>query len=563
MSGTIAAEPPRQPKRRGREMDPRPPQKKTRATPPAWPADSVARWPLEKLLPSATNPRTHSDAQVAQIAASMEEWGWTIPVLCDETGRVIAGHGRIAAARLLGFAEVPVMIARGWTDDQKRAYLLADNKLATNAGWDEAALAAELRELNLHGYQIDLVGFSAQELESLLQPLEAAPPEEPELPELPAVATSRPGDVWRLGDHRIICGDSTHPETVALLFGEEKARAVHADPPYGMGKEADGIANDNLYGEKLDRFQLEWWNVWRAHTEPNGSGFIWGRAADLWRLWYAAGLATLEPVTLRNEIVWDNKTIAGMASDEMTQFPETTERALFFQLGRHVFLVNQTKDDFWPGWEPLRAWLAAERDKAGWSAGDVRRIVGNHMHGHWFGRSQWVFITEDNYTKLQAAANGQAFTRSYADLLAEYQQAAAIFKGEVRDPRQAAFNAGRPYFDNAHEVMRDVWEFPRVHGEERFGHATPKPVAMIERICRSLTREGEILAEPFVGTGSGLLAAERTGRRCFGAELEPLYVDVAVKRWQSLTGQIATLEATGEDFEAVYAQRKIATPDLP
>ena len=142
---------------------------------PAWAADSVERWPIDELLPYARNSRTHSDEQIAQIVASMKEFGWTIPVLADEGGMILAGHGRILAARVLGYAEVPVMIARGWSDAQKRAYVIADNKLAENAGWDLDILKIEMADLGEIGFDLDLIGFSEAEVEDLLKEPETEP----------------------------------------------------------------------------------------------------------------------------------------------------------------------------------------------------------------------------------------------------------------------------------------------------------------------------------------------------------------------------------------------------
>jgi hypothetical protein len=201
--------------------------------------------------------------------------------------------------------------------------------------------------------------------------------------------------------------------------------------------------------------------------------------------------------------------------------------------------VNQTKDDYWLGWELIRTWLVAERDRAGFTNRDVNVICDNNMAGHWFSTSQWTFLSAANYAKLEVAAGGRAFTRPYAELHAEYKQLLAIFKGDVRDPRRLAFNAARPYFDNAHDVMRDVWEFTRVTGDDRFGHATPKPVAMMERVVRSSSRAGDIILEPFGGTGSTLMAAETTGRAGYLMELTPAYCDVIVERWERHTGQTA------------------------
>lgn len=521
-----------------------------------WPATEVVMRPIDSLRPRPNNPRTHSAEQVEQIARSMREWGWTNPVLIEEDGTIIAGHGRVLGGKSNGYTDVPCLIAHGWSPEQIRAYVIADNKLAENAGWDEKLLRLELEDLKAADYQLDLIGFAEGELQKLLADPEPPPDNDgrDNVPDAPAVTITAVGEVWVCGRHRIMCGDSTIDEQVAIAMNGERARLLHADPPYGMGKEIDGVTNDNLYGEKLDRFQLAWWKSWRQFLEPNGSAYIWGNAPDLWRLWYR-GLEESEPLTLRNEIVWDKKSIAGMASEDLTQFPIASERCLFFQLGRHVFLVNQTKDDYWEGWEPIRRWLCEERDRAGWKPADIKRIVENHMYGHWFGKSQWVFISRENYERLQRAGGGKAFTRPYDDLQREYTTAAKIFKGEIRDPRAAEFRAARPFFDNAHAVMRDVWEFSRVSGDERFEHATPKPVDMIERAIRSSAREGELVVEPFVGTGSTLIAAHKCQRRLFGMELEPRWVDVTVRRWQSYSGLKAVLEGDGRTFDEVESER--------
>src|SRR5215471_8542251 len=180
----------------------------TAAAPPklrGWPAEAVELWPLTRLIPYARNPRTHSDAQIAQLCGSMREWGWTIPVLIDEQGGIIAGHGRILAAQRLGFEQAPVMIARGWSDAKKRAYVIADNKLALNAGWDIELLTSEVQELQASSFDLSLIGFNVSEIDDLLAG--AAIPDEP-APPLPKIAASRLGDLWLCGEHRVICGDA-------------------------------------------------------------------------------------------------------------------------------------------------------------------------------------------------------------------------------------------------------------------------------------------------------------------------------------------------------------------
>ena len=186
--------------------------------------DTVEAWPIDRLIPYGRNARTHSDGQVAQIAASMVEFGWTNPVLADSQGNVIAGHGRLAAAKSLGMDSVPVVILDHLTEAQRRAYILADNKLALNAGWDDETLAAELHALNAEGYDLDLIGFSAEELDALMAPLDdegdgGAGEGEDEIPEPPADPVTRPGDLWILGKHRLLCGDSTILADVEKVLG--------------------------------------------------------------------------------------------------------------------------------------------------------------------------------------------------------------------------------------------------------------------------------------------------------------------------------------------------------
>src|SRR6185437_12741353 len=178
-------------------------------------AKIIEQWSIERLIPYARNARTHSDAQVAQIAGSIREWGWTTPVLVDESGMLIAGHGRVLAARQLGLTEIPVMVARGWTEAQKRAYVIADNKLALNAGWDVELLKVELTDLRAMGADLGLVGIEDGELAELFADRGAGLTDPDDVPDLLPAPVSVLRDVWVLGRHRLVCGDSTNPEAVA------------------------------------------------------------------------------------------------------------------------------------------------------------------------------------------------------------------------------------------------------------------------------------------------------------------------------------------------------------
>jgi hypothetical protein len=222
-------------------------------------ADRIELWPIDHLRPYERNPRTHSEAQVDQIAASMVEFGWTNPILIDESAGILAGHGRLFAARTLGLAEVPVIRFEHLSEAQKRAYLIADNQLALQAGWDDALLAEELAWLREERFDLDLVGFDASELERLLALADGdtAPDDaEDEVPEPPEDAVSKPGDLWVLGNHRVLCGDATALADVERVLGGQLADMVFCDPPYGVnyasspkdrlrGKHRP-ILNDNL-----------------------------------------------------------------------------------------------------------------------------------------------------------------------------------------------------------------------------------------------------------------------------------------------------------------------------
>ena len=513
-------------------------------------AERIELWPVEKLQPYAKNARTHSDEQVEQIAASMREFGFTNPILVDSQDGIIAGHGRLMAAKRLQLPQVPVIVLDHLTDEQRRAYILADNKLALNAGWDNQLLTEELLQLQAEGYDLELTGFSDEELDDLLD-VEELPPgdaDDEDVPEVQAEAVSQPGDVWVLGKHRVMCGDSTSIADVEKLMAGATAQLLHADPPYGMGKASDGVANDNIYEDDLDKFQMEWWATFRTFLVDNASAYIWGNAPDLWRLWYRGGLGDSEHLELRNQIVWDKKNIAGMKSDLMTQYPITTEHCLFFQLGQQ-FRGNINTEDFPESWEPLRSYMEGEAKAAGIGAGDIKRVCGVSMYGHWFTRSQFNLIPEKHYQALAAEYAGR-FARPWRELKAEWNR--------VKGGPTSEIQGARSYFDNAHDIMRDVWEFPRVTGDERHGHATPKPVAMMERVMKSSLPKGGLCVEPFGGSGATLMGAEKAGRVCYTMELQGKYCDVIVKRWEQFTGKKATLEADGRTFDEVAGNAKQA-----
>ena len=217
-----------------------------------WPADRLERWPIERLIPYANNARRHSEADLDKLAASIRKWGWTTPVLVDEEGNLLAGHGRIAAAPRAGVTSIPVIVARGWSEEEKRAYRLADNQLAARASWDFEQLRKELQELGFAGFDVGLIGFEPDQLEIVLAGLGSSGLTDPDsVPEVPDKPVTRPGDIWVLDDHRIGCGDSTSAVDVTPVLAGSEPHLMVADPPYGVNYEPSWRARRNLSRGKL------------------------------------------------------------------------------------------------------------------------------------------------------------------------------------------------------------------------------------------------------------------------------------------------------------------------
>ena len=483
---------------------------------------------ISSLTPDPTNARKHDGKNLKAIENSLLTFGQRKPICVTPDSIVVAGNGTLEAAKNLGWTEIA--IARtpvGWTWDQIKAFALADNRTAELAEWDDKVLADQLLELDANGWELEELGF-----ENLEPPLNPELLEEDEIPSAPVDPISKIGDIWQLGEHRVMCGDSTNMEHVAKLTNCKKAGLLHADPPYGMGKENDGVQNDNLYSDKLDAFQMLWWKTWRKHLEDNASAYIWGNPEGLWRLWWRGGLADSERLTFRNEIVWDQVTGVSWGKDGMANlrsYAPMGERCLFFMIGEQGF--NNNADNYWDGFEPIRIYLYEQRELMGWNNKIVAKFFGFHprMADHWFSKSQWSFPQKEQYERLQTESKNDAFKRDYDSLKRDY------------DSLKREFYATRSYFDSGHDKMTDLWPAPRVMGEERHGHATPKPLELMQRVMKSSAPEHGLVFEPFGGSGSTLIGAEQTGRICYTMELTPAYVDVIVKRWENLTGKTAEL----------------------
>ena len=395
-------------------------------------------WPVEKLIPYDRNARTHSDEQIEQIARSIQEFGFTNPILVDTGAGILAGHARLRGALRAGLPQVPVIVLDHLTEIQKRAYILADNKLALNAGWDDELLAKELAALQQDGFDPSLTGFSDAELAELLAQ-DQPDQDDNAVPEPCDIAVSRIGDLWLLGPHRLLCGDATQPDSIATLMDGATANMVFTDPPYNVNYEGAGgdrIANDNL-GERFEAF------LRRACTNilDTASGAVY----------------------------------ICMSSSQL----HTLHRA-FTEAGGH--------------WSTFIIWAK------------------NHFT---LGRSN--------------------YQRQYEPILYGWKQGADHFWCGARD-------------------QGDVWLFDKPVANDL--HPTMKPVELIAQAIRNSSRSGELVLDPFGGSGSTLIACEKTGRLARLVEIDPIYVDVTIHRWQKFTGDQAVLSGDGRAFAEIARSRE-------
>ncbi len=401
----------------------------------------IESWNLERLLPYAKNARTHSAAQVSQIAASIVEFGFNNPILADSGGSIIAGYGRFLAARQLDLKEVPVIVLDHLSDSQKRAFRIADNKLALNAGWDEAMLRLELDALAARAVNLELTGFDERELKDLGRRIELRgnlDPDEAPKPE-PEVVTVL-GDIWILGDHRLLCGDGTGIQELRRVLDGRNCDLVFTDLPYNVdyvGKTARQLklANDNL-----------------------GAGF--------------------------------------------QEFLNAACRSLL-EVSAGPFYICMSSSE-------LHRLFAAFSDAG----------------GHWSTYLIW--------TKHLFALGRSDYQRQYEPILYGWREGSAHHWCGAR-------NQG------------DVWmiDKPRVNDL----HPTMKPVELVERAISNSSRRGNVVLDPFAGSGSTAIACERLGRAACLIELDPRYADVIVRRWQGYTGRSAELLEDGRSFERVQRER--------
>ena len=395
--------------------------------------------PAADLVPYARNSRTHDDAQVAQIAASIKEFGFTNPILIDEDGGIIAGHGRLSAARKLGIDEVPCLRLGHLTDAQKRAYVIADNRLALNAGWDEEMLKVEFAELGDLGFDLELTGFDAKEIDAFLaDPLEAGLTDDDAVPEVPEEPTTKLGDVWQLGRHRLMCGDSTSIDAVDRLMDGGKADMVFTSPPYNADTKA-------------------------------GQGDIFNKKKSV-KL-YADGYS-------------DN-----LPSDEYIDFAKAVLEICFASTDGFIF------------------WNVSYNAK-----------------------SRFEYIAQIN-DRLPFLVEQICWKKS----------STIPFKGSLmRDWEPVYVFSTNKQPLAVKSVSSNFWEVSNT-GAQTKEHKACFPVELVERGINVVAVNSNLVFDPFGGSGTTLIACEKTGREARLMELDPKYCDVIIKRWEDYTGETAVL----------------------
>jgi len=460
--------------------------------------------PLADLIPSARNSRTHSDGQVAQIAASIREFGFTNPVLVDADGGIIAGHGRVLAARKLALAEVPCIALGHLTAAQRKADVIADNKLALNAGWDEAMLRLELGELQGDGFDLGLLGFTGDELQALMAEEgeeDDTAAEEGEIAAPAAVAITKQGDVWVMGRHRIVCGDCRDFGVVQKLMGGARINVAVTSPPYAEQREYDAA-----------------------------SGFK-PIPPDKYVDWYADVAANI---------------MANLA-DDGSYFCNIKPASSGLDTSLYVFDLVIAHVRQW-GWH-FATEFCWERN--GIPKGVTRRFKNQFEPIYQFAKGEWKMrpdaVRHESASVPKARGKGAGNTS-----WAKHQGNESIHMSGHQGEKGFAW-----FGDNVEEGMaypgNRLPTFTSSH--EALGHAAAFPVGLPEFFIKAYTDKGDTVFDPFMGSGSTLMAAERTGRRGFGTELSPIYSDVIVRRWQDFTGKQATLESDGRTFAEVAAER--------
>lgn len=494
---------------------------------------------LRDLVPWPRNPRQIKDAQAKRLAQSFDEFGQVETIAIGPDNEVYNGHQRlnVLAAQHGHDYEVDVRVASRPLSEKEREKLTVFLHRGAVGEWDFDTLANEFELEDLLEW-----GFEKRELDlDLWLP---DPPEDPgaqmdKADELHQKWGVESGQLWQLGEHRLICGDCTDPATVARVMNGEKARTVFTDPPYGIGKK---IENDNLRDEDWRKFYALFTDNMLNNSMKNAYVFVWGYFDTLSDYWQEV-IKPRGDCLFRNFIIWRKKNIQGRNDEDFRQYPEEYEAALVYIFGqpfRHGPWTTSPNAEYYPEiFEPIRKYLDCEREKMGWDVPTIKRLLGHSdlRRDHWFGRSQWEMPSRKVYEKLQQAAHGNAFHREYDELRREYDELR-----KEHDELRRGYNEFRGYFNNTNGFT-DLWEFERQTLDAR--HPTVKPVETCERAIITTSQTGEIVLDIFVGSGTTIVACERLGRKCRAVEISPAYCAVAIQRWADMTGKEPVLLYNG------------------
>ena len=486
---------------------------------------------IHNLKDYADNPR-NNDGAIDYVKQSIKEFGFKVPIVVDKDNEIIAGHTRKRAALEIGIKEVPVIIADDLSDEQVRAFRLADNKVAEFSEWDMELLQSELNMLE--DLNMDDFGFDMGED---IDDVEDEEIEEDEVVEIPEEAVSKFGQIYQLGNHRLMCGDSTSEEDVSTLMNGEQASLVFTDPPYGAKKQKDGVLNDNLSYDDLLDFNRLWIPLSFKHLKENGSWYCWGLDQPLMDIYTDILKPKIKKgeIDFKNLITWDKGSGQGQNSEGRRQYATADEKCLFVAGD-----VDSQPDQFYEGYRPVLNALKEQAKKVGLGPKAFREIVGTQMYNHYFSESQFALIPRKVFSKLQSHY-GELWELTWEELNNMVNSAEHGYKDFLGEHRRK-----HSYFNNTHDNMNNVWHINRViSGSEEYKdkgqHVTPKPLALCSRGVKSSSKEEDIVLDLFGGSGSVLISCELSNRMCYTMEYQPQYVDAIIERWERRTGRKAEL----------------------
>jgi DNA modification methylase len=488
---------------------------------------------LSEVKTNPNNPRLIKDDKFAKLVASIKSFPDMLkirPIVVNSDMIVLGGNMRLKACKEAGLKEVPIIRADNLTEDQQREFIIKDNVGFGEWEWEMIKADWDVQELAEWG--LDIPEFETTELEAVDDDYEM-----PDQVETDIVI----GDLFEIGEHRLLCGDSTDSDAVDRLMNGEKADMAHNDPPYGMKKEKDGVLNDNLNFDDLLDFNREWIPLQFMHLKESSSWYCWGIDEPLMDI-YSEILRPYfkeEKAVFRNFIKWQkSEFVQNMLAPSGRSYSPMGESCLFIMLGVQGF--NNNADNYFEGWEPIRLYLDGERKKSGFTTDECNRICGKtNMTQSAFTKGGFRLILREDYEKLKQASNGKAFLKEYEEIKKEYEE----IKKE--------WYSSRAYFDNTHEKMGDVWHFNRTSNKEREdtgNHATPKPIPLCERAIKSSCPDSGLVIDFFLGSGSTMVASHQLKRKCYGMELDPKYCQVIIDRMIKLDPSL-TIKRNGEPYQ--------------